>query len=219
MSDSRSTTPSSEDFDLLIRDENQIAQQEARNGLLQFDEVIRLIEQSAPVQRIEFTPHLIAELNRLAIQGIRRSAGEFRSVPVSISGTSHKPPHHDDVPALVKAMCLYANNHWLSSKGDLADALHISAYLMWRVNWIHPFRDGNGRTSRAVSYLALSTRLGLLLPGTPTIADQIVDFKEPYYKAIDAADSAWKAGILDVNAMERLIERLLAIQLRAAVGG
>ncbi|HET9282483.1 MAG TPA: Fic family protein [Candidatus Angelobacter sp.] len=51
-------------------------------------------------------------------------------------------------------------------------AIHLAAYVIWRLNWIHPFADGNGRTSRALSYLVLCTRLGERLPGTVTIPDQ-----------------------------------------------
>jgi Fic family protein len=93
---------------------------------------------------------------------------------------------------------------------------------MWRLNWIHPFADGNGRTSRIVSYVVLSVRAGSLLPGTPTIPDQIVDNREPYFEALDTADLAFKTGQVDVSKMEELLASLLANQLAAfyrAVGG
>ncbi len=112
-------------------------------------------------------------------------------------------------------MCAYVNANWHASGDDLNDALHLAAYLMWRLNWIHPFVDGNGRTSRAISYLALCVRLGNLIPGSPTIADQIVDNRQPYYEALDAADAAWALGKVDVGQMENLIHKLLLNQLAA----
>lgn len=93
---------------------------------------------------------------------------------------------------------------------------------MWRLNWIHPFADGNGRTARIVSYVVLSIRAGTVLPGTPTIPDQIVDNRIPYFEALDAADAAWKERRLDVTQMENLLAGLLAKQLMSfyeAVGG
>jgi Fic family protein len=84
---------------------------------------------------------------------------------------------------------------------------------MWRINWIHPFSGGNGRTSRAVSYLALCAKLGYRLPGANTIPDQIVANRKPYYAALDVADSAYSQGKNDVSAMEELLSNLLAIQL------
>ncbi len=82
---------------------------------------------------------------------------------------------------------------------------------------IHPFADGNGRTARAVSYVVLSIKLDSLLPGVPTIPDQISEDKEPYYKALEVADEAWKSsGHADVSALEAMIEVMLAKQLVAA---
>lgn len=105
-------------------------------------------------------------------------------------------------------MCDYVNTNWESLPPS-----HHAAYLMWRINWIHPFSGGNGRTSRAVSYLVFCVRLGYRLPGTNTIPDQIVANRQPYYEALDAADEAWARGEVNVTLMEDLLSRLLAEQL------
>ena len=47
-------------------------------------------------------------------------------------------------------MCGYVNDEW----GNVS-SIHFGAYLMWRVNWVHPFFGGNGRTSRAVAYMVM----------------------------------------------------------------
>jgi len=77
-------------------------------------------------------------------------------------------------------------------------------------------------TSRIVSYVVLSIRAGFVLPGTPTIPDQIVDNRNPYFDALDAADEAWKDGKVDLSKMEDFLATLLARQLAGfyqAVGG
>src|ERR1700691_2453032 len=51
------------------------------------------------------------------------------------------------------------NEHWEES-----NAIHLAAYILWKLNWIHPFADGNGRTARAVSYAVLCIKLDGLLP-------------------------------------------------------
>jgi Fic family protein len=84
---------------------------------------------------------------------------------------------------------------------------------MWRLNWIHPFADGNGRTSRILSYVVLSIRAGAVPPGAPTIPDQIVENRGSYFDALDAADAAWLNGKVDVSKMEELLGALLAKQL------
>lgn len=86
---------------------------------------------------------------------------------------------------------------------------------MWRLNWIHPFTDGNGRTSRAISYLVLCVRLKALLPGKLTIPEQIEQDRTPYYKALEAADNAWERGKIDLTAMKQLLAAMLAKQLHA----
>ncbi len=128
-------------------------------------------------------------------------------MPIEITGSIHEPPEHEDVPELVDEMCDYVNDNWEK------DAIHLASYVMWRLNWIHPFEDGNGRTSRAISYLVLSVRTGYVLPGSKTIPERISQDKQRYYEALDAADLAWRDGVVDVSEMEKLLGDYLAEQL------
>jgi Fic family protein len=105
-------------------------------------------------------------------------------------------------------MCDYVNYNWASGT-----AVHLAAYVLWKMNWIHPFADGNGRTARAVSYVVLSIKLDSLLPGTPTIPEQIATDKRPYYSALEAADAAWAMNRLDMILLEGLLGSMLAQQL------
>jgi hypothetical protein len=61
--------------------------------------------------------------------------------------------------------------------------------------------------------VVLSIRAGAVLPGTPTIPDQIVDNRNPYFDALDAADDAWRNNKIDLSKMEELLGALLANQL------
>ena len=105
-------------------------------------------------------------------------------------------------------MCEYIQSLWSDRS-----PIHLSSYVMWRLNWIHPFVDGNGRTSRAVSYLVLCAKLGYRLPGTKTIPERIAEEKRPYYAALGQADKAWQEGRVDVSEMERPLESHLEAQL------
>ena len=126
---------------------------------------------------------------------------------MTIGHSGHAPPPAQDVPGLVEEMCDYVNAKWTK------DGWHLASYLMWRLNWIHPYEDGNGRTSRAISYLILCIKLGLRLPGHKTIPEFIAENKGPYYAAIDEADSAAKEGRIDVTAMEQILKEALTKQL------
>src|SRR3989440_9553027 len=102
-------------------------------------------------------------------------------------------------------MCDYVNDNW-----ERSTPLHLAAYALWKLNWIHPFADGNGRTARAISYIVLSIKLNSLLPGTITIPDQIASDKTPYYDALELADVAWKkTGLVDVSGLESMLDRML----------
>lgn len=202
----------------LIKDPQAKAEAEARNGLRQYDAGIKTI-QTALERSLPFRlrPSLILGLHREALAGISLFAGNYRPAGVQIEGSRHEPVGAHQVPELVEDMCDYVNSNW-----DESTPIHLGAYIMWRLNWIHPFADGNGRTARILSYVVLSIRAGAVLPGTPTIPDQIVDNRNPYFEALDAADIASKKGEVNVSKMENLLGTLLARQLAEfykAVGG
>lgn len=189
-------------------DSDEIALIESRNVLRQFDAIVEQVAESvASDESFVLGPAHCRELNRLAMEGLTECPGEYRTVPMVIENSPHEPPAAEQVPELVDQMCAYVNQNWAES------AIHLASYLMWRLNWIHPFVEGNGRSSRAISYMVLCVRLGFLLPGTRTIPDQIVENRFPYYNALDAADAAWKNGLVDVSVMEELIGDMLAVQL------
>jgi Fic family protein len=197
----------------LIKDPEERAHAEAANGLRQFDagkaaaqEAIDRI--SSGDYRFRLRPSLIMGLHREALEGINRFAGAYRPGAVSITKSKHSPPPRFRVPELVEDMCDYVNENW-----DSKSALHLSAYVMWRLNWIHPFDDGNGRTSRISSYVVLMIRSGFILPGTPAIPDQIVLDRSGYFRALDEADAACREGRVDVSSMEELLGNMLAKQL------
>lgn len=201
----------------LITDPLEKAAAEARNGFRQYDAAIGAIHTALERGSFKLRPSLILGLQREALAGISSYAGNYRPGGVAIEGSKHDPVGAHLVPELVEEMCDYVNDHWNEST-----PLHLAAYVMWRLNWIHPFADGNGRTSRIISYVVLSIRAGAVLPGTPTIPDQIVDNRNPYFEALDAADSAYRGGKIDVSRMETLLAALLAKQLAGfyqTVGG
>jgi|SRR5689334_9436488 len=190
----------------IYRDEDDKRQQESRNGVIQARFVIHTASNWTTGSQI--TPDLLLELQRLAVNQIYRCAGNFRDGPVYLKGGTHEPPPWEQVRGLVDEMCRYVNESW-----PTATPVHIAAYLMWRMNWIHPFFGGNGRSARGISYLALCAKLNFALPGEKTIPEFIAEERTPYYAALRAADAAWKEQKLDVSAMEELISDLLAKQL------
>jgi Fic family protein len=191
----------------LITDPQLKAEAEAANGLRQYDYAVKSVYEALERQAFKLRVSRITSFQREALQGISAFAGLTRPAGVGIEGSKHEPPGAHVVQELLEDLCDYVNEHW----GEAA--IHLAAYVMWRLNWIHPFVDGNGRTSRILSFFVLSLKLGFVLPGTPTFPELVKAHKHAYEDALDHADEAWRQGRVDVSAMEALIESLLAKQL------
>lgn len=198
----------------LISDPAARARREVENATRQFNYALEIVREHVkdPERSFRLRPFHILELHKKALDGIHLLAGTFRNTSISIGGSGHTPPHESMVSEEVYHLCEHVNTNWAR------EASYLSAYVLWRLNWIHPFADGNGRTARAVSYVVLSVRLDSLLPGAPTIPEQIAADKGPYYRALEAADAAWKGtgGTVDVTELQRLLEGMLARQLLSA---
>jgi Fic family protein len=193
----------------LLSDPDEIARREAENGLRQFTLALDIIRAHVKDTERPFKLRAgpILQLHKVALDGLHRLAGTFRNTAVKIHGSVHQPPEPVHVADEVQDLCEYVNKNWNKN------AVHLAAYVLWKMNWIHPFADGNGRTARAVSYVVLSIKLDSLLPGTPTIPEQIAAYKDPYYKALEEADKAWAGNEIDVSALETLLGDMLAKQL------
>jgi Fic family protein len=191
----------------------EIAQREVENGRRQFLAATDMIRSYLePGRSFALRPTHVLNLQGVAVDGIEREPGVFRRTAVGIEGAVHQPPDAFRVEGLVVEMCEYINDN-LHEKSPF----HLASYLMWRHNWIHPFTDGNGRTSRMLSYVVLSLTLGYELPGSPTIPEQIQADRSGYFAALEAADEADRAGELDVVVMENLLKAMLARQLLSVI--
>lgn len=109
---------------------------------------------------------IVCAFNRTLTEGPESengTPGEFRKGTVVINRSEHEPPPWAEVPGLMKDFAEEVVRMW----GD--DLVKLHAYALWRLNWIHPFFDGNGRTAREFSYFLLCVRHGSLLPGRFTV--------------------------------------------------
>lgn len=194
---------------VIVADDEARARRESENALRQFDHVLDLIDDVARGARpFRLRVSTIQDLHRYALDGLSAYAGNWRPGGVTISLSEHKPPAAHLVAGLMEEMC-----DWINDRRDKGTALELCAYAMWRLNWIHPFDDGNGRTSRAVAYFVLCGSLGYRLGGQLTIPEQIAADKPPYYAALEVADRAFASGTTDVSVLEDLLKMQLARQL------
>ncbi|MBL4652915.1 MAG: Fic family protein [Flavobacteriales bacterium] len=160
---------------------------EAVNHYDAIDFIEGLVKNKEPI-----TERVLNEIHYLILNGIdRRNAGKYRTVPVFISGSSHKPPQ----PYLLATQMEEVFDFYGASKSK-AHPIILAADMHEKVVTIHPYIDGNGRTSRLLMNL-------VLLNNDYTIANIKGDniSRLSYYKALeevqtkDSSDAFYKLVI------------------------
>ena len=157
---------------------------------------------------VEDILNLICEFNRILTSGEEsgnRMPGKFRESKVVIRNSDHTPPCWSEVRNLMTRLAEDVLRMWNEDRAKL------HAYVLWKINWIHPFLDGNGRTSREFSYFLLCVKFGGLLPGDETITSQIQRNKDTHYIALSKADKG------DFSLLEKQSRSYLRKQLISAI--
>lgn len=177
----------------------------------QFQMIQALVERSASGDSVAISPALVRELHGAAGDRSGPIFGTYREVAVEVLGSLHRPLGAELIAEAVEALCDHLNARWTEE-----DAISLSAFSLWRLNWIHPFLDGNGRTARALCYLVLNLKLGMLIPGSPTLIEQLKERRDEYFDALTVADLSFaRRGEADLVPLKRLLEVLLLRQLRS----
>ena len=99
---------------------------------------------------------------------------------------------------------------------EKADPLTLGAWVLWRLNHIHPFINGNGRTARAASYFVICLKLNGWLPGGTILPELLRQNRDEYVAILKSVDASYNAGTLDLTPLRELIERLLVEQTSSA---
>ncbi len=128
-------------------------------------------------KKFDFDEHTLKQIHQLILKGINQAgAGVYRTVPVRISGSRHIPPEPYMVTKMMEEYFMFYHIH----KHQLHPVI-LAAEMHERLVSIHPFIDGNGRTSRLVMNLIL------LRNGYPIVnLKGNRDDRQRYYKALEA---------------------------------
>ena len=161
----------------------------------------------------------LRELHRTATFLLLAKPGIYRDGPVHLAkedGTIvYVPPSAEEVEGHMDRLFGQISERWMSSI-----PVEMGAFTLWLINWVHPFKNGNGRTARAFCYTCICLRMGFVLPGAPTVLELIKMNDDEYQSALRVADAGYNAtGEPDLGAMNNFIERLLIEQLSSVVGG
>jgi len=178
-----------------------------QNLLRQYDLLTNCVEIGFEQGIDAFDKYTLWALNYVAVANICQLGGRYREGPIYVG--NHIPPHFRDVEKHMDQLFSLIHENW----DVITSPTTLAAYALWRLNWIHPFIEGNGRTARAACYYLICMRQGRLLPGRKIVPERIRENREPYYAALKKADDAWEAGHFDVSELDTYLQGLLRDQL------
>ena len=153
---------------------------ELLNYRMAFEFVSEYLEDGGPI-----TEGLVRKIHKRLVEGVRGGAaapGEYRKiqnyVANAITGeTVYTPPPAHDVPIMMAALV-----DWLNQDQQVHPVL-VSGISQFQLVHIHPFLDGNGRTSRLLSMLCLC-RAGYDFKRLFTISEYYDRDRAAFYRAI-----------------------------------
>lgn len=120
-------------------------------------------------------------IHNLILRGIiPDDAGRYRRVQVMIKGSTHMPPQPFIVPKKMEDYFI-----WYEENKTKLHPVILAAEMHERLVTIHPFIDGNGRTSRLIMNL-------ILLQNGYVIANIKGDYENRinYYQALESAQTS-----------------------------
>ncbi len=148
-------------------------------------------------KRHSISEQLIRNLHRLIVLDTDKQwAGKYRNASVIIGGADHNPPDALHIPQKMKELI-----NWVKENKKKLHIIELASLFHHKLVYIHPFFDGNGRTSRIMMNLILMRN------GFPLVIILKNDRKK-YYDVLDKADKGdYKALVRFVaQAMERSLD-------------
>ena len=157
------------------------------------------------------TEGVIREIHKRLVKGVRgdkAAPGEYRKVQNYVVNsktgqTIYTPPPPHDVPEMMAELIA-----WLRSEHGINPVLE-SGIAQFQLVHIHPFIDGNGRSSRLLSTLCLY-RKGYDFKRLFTISEYYDRNRAPFYKALQSV----RENKLDITCWLEYFVEGLATQMR-----
>jgi len=155
---------------------------ELLNYRIAFEFVSECLDSGDPI-----TEGMIREIHHRLVTGVRGSSaapGEYRRIQNYVVNSAtrqviYTPPTAVDVPIMMSQLV-----KWLNSDIDIHPVL-ISGIAQFQLVHIHPFLDGNGRTSRLLSTLCLY-KAGYDFKRLFTISEYYDRDRPSFYKSIQS---------------------------------
>lgn len=194
-------------FELLGNEQHPLYQDlHISNGNRHYDFLRSIVGVAISANKTLLSQTVIKAINYHAICCLHAYAGEYRPCDVDVG--EYKPPAFHRVQSLMDDLVNEINLNWRET-----DPVYLATYVLWRLNNIHPFINGNGRTARAVCYFVLCLKGGGWLPGDKILPELIRRERPRYCIALQHAHVSASQGILDLKPLFDLVTELITEQL------
>lgn len=197
---------------------------DSEREVLNYNTALKDINRKLMDGNLPFTLNLVRQIHRQVTHKLLppHQSGKLRSDPVFVNdprerSTIYWPPDAKDVPALMKDLILF-----VESNTNKIDPLILAGLFHKQMVVIHPFMDGNGRTTRLLTKILLAN-MGLntfnlfsfenYYNQNVTRYFQRVGVRGDYYEIVENIDySSWleyfTGGIIDeLLRVEKILPR------------
>lgn len=131
---------------------------DSEKEVLNYNQILEILDQGIKENSLKFNLNLILKIQKNVTHNLinKFNSGKLREQPVFVNDPRvgkpiYLPPNHFDVPEMMNDLINYINTN-----GNLLDPLIIAGIFHKQFVIIHPFIDGNGRTSRLATKVLLA---------------------------------------------------------------
>ena len=134
---------------------------ETEKEVLNYNQALQVLNKKIETEKIKLSLDLILEIQKMVTEELlpRFESGKLRKKPVVVNNPKsgkivYLPPDVNEVNPLIKDLISFVNNN------ETIDPLILAGIFHKQMVIIHPFMDGNGRTTRLATKILL-TDMGL----------------------------------------------------------
>lgn len=187
---------------------------EEKNLLTLYDSFPSIFDKHISEHGYALSEELILGVHYIATKGvIDWTPGRYRRERVEVVNRENevvfKPVDYLEIVPRMEKFIPYFN-----SRSD-ASPTSQAALLLWYINWLHPFCNGNGRTARSLCYLVMCLGHRKILPGSFSVPEQLALKRSEHIELFQPADKNPNIEEVELSGLELMLAEMLVKQLES----
>lgn len=203
-------TLTEQQVDDVLHGKKVTAQEEDIKEVQNYNQALEFVEQIAKDEDFQLSDEFFKKVQAILLKNIRDDiAGKYRTIQVRVG--DYLPPQPYQIPNLMKELVSWVKN---PEPQDLSPILY-AGIAHYQLVAIHPFEDGNGRTTRLLTTLML-VQNGYDMTKFFALESYYNRDRKAYYEALSSADKYRIEGQPDLTRwLEYYVEGMLIEAERA----